>query len=193
LGYLLQKVSKLRIEELRREQNLSISKEGDILAIDTHYQAPSLEYLRSLGYDAEWVNRPVDIRATKGGKEYWIEVKGTGSEDDGVAFGAATLTEWMCAERNRENFYFLIANKPGIESKEYDESTSTTKWSFELVSPEQMMRFSTISPFQVKFNFPLNNPERRPPNNRETTIVPTWEILESLQDAFESQRKFKSE
>tara|TARA_B100001123_G_C15210751_1_gene987156 strand:- start:596 stop:1048 length:453 start_codon:yes stop_codon:yes gene_type:complete len=150
-----------------------------------------LEYLRSLGYNPEWVNSPVDIRATKDDKEYWIEVKGTGSEDG--AFGAATLTEWMCAERNRENFYFLIANKPGIESEGYDESTSTTEWSFELVPPEIMMAFSTISPFQVKFRFPLNNPDRRPPNNRKTTIVPTWGILESLNEALESQRNNESE
>ena len=153
---------------------------------DAQFREPAMEYLRGLGYDPEWVNAPVDIKATKDGREYWIEVKGTGRE--GNYFGAATLTEWMCAYENKESFYFLIANKPGINSAEYDESTSTTEWSFELVPPEVMMAYSSIPPFKVNFTLPLNASERSPPETR-TALRPTWKILKDLNDTLESVRE----
>ena len=160
------------------------------MATDSHYREPAMEYLRGLGYNPEWVNNPVDIRATMNDTEYWIELKGTGDEDE--AFGAATVTEWMCANENRENFYFLIANKPGIESVGYNDSKSTTEWSFELVPPEVMMAYSRISPPQLKFTFPLNNPDRRPPKRR-TAIEATWENIVALNDFIQSLRPGSSE
>lgn len=159
------------------------------MAKDNQYREPSLEYLRSLGYDAKWIGKPVDIKATRGGKEYWIEMKGSEIPEDEVYFGAATSTEWLCAAGNKKNFYFLISNKPnGVESD--------SEWRFELVAPEDFMPYSYISPFQIKFNWPLNNPDRRPPRDeyrRATTIVPTWEILKSLQGSFDSVRNASSE
>lgn len=161
--------------------------ESGNLAQDKQFREPSLEYLRRHGYDAEWIGTPVDIKATREGKEYWIEMKGTEIPEDGVYFGAATLTEWLCAAENMENFYFLISNKPnGVESD--------SEWEFELVAPEDFMPYSTIPPFKINFNWPLNNTDRRPPiNQRPTTIVPTWKILKSLQEAFDSQRNASSE
>jgi hypothetical protein len=147
-----------------------------------------LKYLENLGFDAEWINHPVDIKAKKEGEIYWIEVKGTAVEENGKAFGAVTLTEWMCAEKNRKKFYFLIANKPGNLKENKDYKNLKSEWKFELVTPETMMAYSTVSPFHVKFHWPVNNPERTPPKRRSTTIVPTWKKLKNFQKAYENER-----
>jgi len=140
----------------------------------------SMKYLQDLGYDeVENIHHPADLRAKKNGEVFWFEVKYTESRDD--AFGAATLTEWECALDNPDNFFFLIANKPGgVEDKE-------TEWNHFMVEPTDFMQFSTIPPAKIYFTFPLQGQTRKP-KRRTTTIQASSENLRLLIAFFEQMR-----
>ena len=59
------------------------------------------EYLKSQGYkDIKIISSPSDISATKDGEIFYFEIKKTSRDD--VYFGAATLTEWVAALKNKQ-------------------------------------------------------------------------------------------
>lgn len=92
------------------------------------------------GYDnAEIKSSPADIVAYKDGYEWFFEIKKTTKEE---CFGAATQTEWKQAFKDPEHFLFVIAK---TDEKESD-------FDFEIITPEEFMEYSTISPFKVNFN-----------------------------------------
>ena len=127
------------------------------MATDTEGVRAAKVWLQNEGYtNVEQINHPVDLCANKGGRKFWIEVKYTGKEES--YFGAATTTEWECALDNPNTFFFLIAKKPGgVEENSF--------WDFELITPEEFIKYSTIVPFKIYFTLPLSRP-RSPPNRR---------------------------
>ena len=130
----------------------------------------SMKHLSDIGYvDVENIHHPADLRATKDGETYWFEVKYTESVDK--AFGAATMTEWQCALEHPEHFFFLIANKP-------DGEDADTEWKFDFIIPSDFMPYSTIPPFKVYFNYPLQGIGKVP--ERKSAIPATEENLRSL-------------
>lgn len=139
----------------------------------------SMKHLEELGYtNIENIHHPSDLRATKNGDTFWFEVKYTESVKS--SFGAATMTEWECALRNPEHFFFLIANKP-------DGEDSDSKWKFHFISPKEFMEYSTIPPFKVYFRYPLdNNPK---PGKRISAIPASEKNLEKLLDILEDMRQ----
>lgn len=101
-----------------------------------------LEKLNSDGYKAEIKAQPSDIVAEKNGVKWYYEIKMTRKES--ICFGAATLTEWEQAFKTPDRFRFVIAmqdNKGNFSFQEY--------------SPSEFMKYSTIPPFKVYFNIPL--------------------------------------
>ena len=92
-------------------------------------------------------NPPVDIVAEKNGVKYYFEVKKTTVIQKGRKsyFGAATATEWKCAFEKPETFRFVIV----IDKRNGD-------FDFKAITPDEMMKFSTIPPFKVNFNLNLD-------------------------------------
>lgn len=95
------------------------------------------------GYsDVRIVKAPADIIATKNGEKYFFEIKKTSATKE--YFGAATLTEWRAAYSNPNNYFFVIAQET-IEGFNFIEYT-----------PDEFEKFSSIPPFKIFFNIPLN-------------------------------------
>jgi hypothetical protein len=99
--------------------------------------------LNARGYsDVRIVKAPADIIATKNGEKYFFEIKKTSAKKE--YFGAATLTEWRAAYSNPNNYFFVIA-------QETDEGFNFIEY-----TPNEFEKFSSIPPFKIFFNIPLN-------------------------------------
>jgi len=101
------------------------------------------EILKTRGYsDVRIVKQPADITAIKNDAMYFFEIKKTSAKKE--YFGAATLTEWRAAYENPSNYFFVIAQEipEGFNFIEY--------------TPDEFEKFSTIPPFKIFFNIPLN-------------------------------------
>ena len=99
--------------------------------------------LISRGYsNVRIVKAPADIIATKNGENYFFEIKKTSATKE--YFGAATLTEWRAAYSNPNNYFFIIAQETirGFNFIEY--------------TPDEFEKFSSIPPFKIFFNIPLD-------------------------------------
>ena len=150
-----------------------------IMADDRPGVTAAVNHLRMIGYsNIRIIHHPVDISADMNGETYWIEVKYSESKD-GKMFGAATITEWECALENPNNFFFLIAHKPGGEDND-------SEWKFVFISPAVFEPFSTVPPFKINFNYDVNNPNHIP--NRRSALPATEENLKSLIQIFKSMK-----
>lgn len=99
--------------------------------------------LRRRGFEKVRIkNGPADIIAEKGGLPHYFEIKFTRQES--YYFGAATLTEWEAALANPAHFWFVVAYQ------------SKNVWQFKEYTPEEFMSFSSIPPFKIFFNVPIN-------------------------------------
>ena len=148
------------------------------MATDTEGVRAAKVWLQNEGYtNVEQINHPVDLCANKGGRKFWIEVKYTEQEES--YFGAATTTEWECALDNPNTFFFLIAKKlGGVEENSF--------WDFELITPEEFIKYSTIVPFKIYFTLPLSRP--RSPPNRRSAIQATEQNLRASIDFLKTLR-----
>ena len=105
------------------------------------------EYLKSQGYKIiKIIASPADISATKDGEIFYFEIKKTSRED--VYFGAATLTEWVAALRNKQKYLFVVAK-----------SLENNQWEFTEYTPDEFIKYSTIPPFKIFFSVPLSEKE----------------------------------
>ena len=95
--------------------------------------------------DVKIVKSPSDIIAMKDGVQWYFEVKMTSHRDR--YFGAATFTEWEQAFKTPDTYRFVIAIK---DAEQFG--------GFELIemTPEEMMRYSTIPPCKVFFNLDIS-------------------------------------
>ena len=149
------------------------------MATDTEGVRAAKVWLQNEGYtNVEQINHPVDLCANKGGRKFWIEVKYTETEEESY-FGAATTTEWECALDNPDTFFFLIAKKPGGVGE-------NSFWDFELITPEEFIKYSTIVPFKIYFTLPLSRP--RSPPNRRSAIQATEQNLRASIDFLKTLR-----
>lgn len=114
---------------------------------DTLAKKAYIEELRKQGFEPEVKAEPADIVATKNGETWYFEIKMTSRTN--TYFGAATLTEWEQAFKTPNNYFFVIAIK-----KEDD------KFEFRKFTPLEFMKYSTIPPFKVYFNLPLNGEKK---------------------------------
>ena len=123
------------------------------------------------------VKEPADITAEKNDEKVFFEIKKTSTIKE--YFGAATLTEWRSAYKNPKNYFFVICQE------------NNDKFHFTEYSPEEFEKFSTIPPFKIFFNIPLNNGEKMfSVRKNKTAIQLTKERLIELDKVF---NKFKND
>jgi len=88
-------------------------------------------------------------------------------------FGAATLTEWRAACANPNNYFFVIAQETiaGFNFIEY--------------TPTEFEKFSSIPPFKIFFNVPLNGARKvEVKRQNKTAIQFTDKKLRKLDEVF---------
>jgi hypothetical protein len=110
----------------------------------------------------------------KDGQCWLFEVKFTRARTN--CFGAATLTEWIAAADQPERFRFVVA---------YEREGS---WRFDLYSPDEFLAFSSIPPYKVYFNVPLDGgaPRERKATSRKVHL--TKGRLRRLREQFDELR-----
>ena len=115
------------------------------LKSDVDAKAAFILYLQQNGFEnAKVISTPCDISAEKNGEKWYFEIKMTNKND--VYFGAATMTEWEQAFKTPNYFRFVIA----IKNKELEGG-----FTFLQLTPQEMIKYSTIPPFKVYFNIDL--------------------------------------
>lgn len=115
---------------------------------DADAKSAFCKVLEDRGFVTEIRQSPADIRALKDGQEWFFEVKKTSRDKD--YFGGATSTEWEQAFRDPAHYRFVICRKLPDGSFTFIELT-----------PAQMMEYSTIPPFKVFFNIPLDGSKKK--------------------------------
>lgn len=124
---------------MEQAEPLSGNARSDVAA-----KAAFCRWLVEHGYSkARVCAAPADVIATKDGREWLFEVKFTRACTH--CFGAATLTEWAAAANDPEHFRFVIAYQRGGQ------------WRFDCYTPDEFMAFSSVPPFKVYFNIPLDD------------------------------------
>jgi len=126
-----------------KELNITSNKRSDLDAKEAY-----CKYLEDRGFITEVKKDPADILAKKDGEEWFFEIKKTSRDKD--YFGAATSTEWEQAFKDPEHYRFVICKSREDGSFDFTELT-----------PGQMMKYSTIPPFKIFFNVPLDGKERK--------------------------------
>lgn len=155
--------------ELEREAPAENSK-SDVAA-----KAAFCRWLLARGYsDARPAASPADVVAHKDGQCWLFEVKFTRARN--VYFGAATLTEWAAAAADPEHFRFVIA---------YERNGT---WQFDCYTPEEFMAFSSVPPFKIYFNVPLDGRAARERSEHSTKIHLTKDRLRRLTQQFDELR-----
>ena len=125
------------------------------------------QLLLQKGYsEVKIVSFPVDIIAIKEGVKHYFEIKYTTKKDK--YFGAATLTEWISAMENPNNFRFVIARK------------ENDSWKFIEYTPNEFMEFNTIPPFKTYFNIFFNKNLPKKLNRIKKSIKLTRERLNMM-------------
>jgi hypothetical protein len=124
------------------------------------------------GYsDVRIAKAPADILALKNGEKYLFEIKKTSAKKE--YFGAATLTEWRSAYSNPKNYFFVIAQETpkGFNFTEY--------------TPDEFEKFSSVPPFKIFFNIPLNESNKVEAKRKNRSAVRlTKEKLLKLDEIF---------
>lgn len=103
------------------------------------------------------VKEPSDIIAEKDGEKFFFEIKKTSVS--GEYFGAATLTEWRAAYNNPKNYFFVICQENG------------SRFHFTEYTPSEFEKFSTIPPFKIFFNIPLDNGRKMISKRKNKTAI----------------------
>lgn len=131
-----------------------------------------VEILKIRGYsDVKIVKAPSDIIGVKNGEKYFFEIKKTSAQKE--YFGAATLTEWRAAYSTPNNYFFVIAQETidGFNFVEY--------------TPYEFEKFSTIPPFKIFFNIPLNGSSKVETKRKNKSAVQfTKERIDKLDEIF---------
>ncbi|HET6894532.1 MAG TPA: DUF3883 domain-containing protein [Candidatus Baltobacteraceae bacterium] len=141
-------------------------------------KAAFCEWLLAHGYaDARVTATPADVAASKDGHRWLFEVKFTAARTH--CFGAATLTEWAAAAKDPEHFRFVVAYQRGED------------WRFDCYTPEEFMAFSSMPPFKLYFNVPLDGGVARPRSQRSRKIHLTKSRLRLLSRQFEELRELE--
>jgi|TARA_A100001011_G_C13852266_1_gene651395 hypothetical protein len=134
------------------------------------------EYLKSQGYkDIKIISSPSDISATKDGEIFYFEIKKTSRDD--VYFGAATLTEWVAALKNKQKYFFVIAKSLG-----------NNQWEFIEHTPDEFIKYSTIPPFKIFFSVPLNEKEKKKKRKNISAVRASEERINKLENVYRELR-----
>ncbi|MBR4844875.1 MAG: hypothetical protein IKU98_00465 [Bacteroidaceae bacterium] len=149
---------------------------------DKDAKAAFVQHLEENGFtDVQIVKAPSDIIAKKDGVQWYFEIKMTTHCDK--YFGAATFTEWEQAFNTPDTYRFVIAIKNAIG------------FEFIELTPEEMMKYSTIPPCKVYFNLDIpaikgqTTVKKRMSNRESKTIKLTPESFAIVSEAFNKLKK----
>ena len=149
---------------------MSENLKSDVLAKHEY-----VKILQSEGYNnARITKTPSDVQASKGGIDFYFEIKYTTKKEK--YFGAATLTEWSAAIQYPDTYFFIVA------------LIKDEKWVFTKYSPSEFMAFSTIPPFKVYFNIPDTTVKSMPLNEKTKSVRLTAEKVEKMVNFYGSLR-----
>lgn len=126
------------------------------------------------------IREPADIVAQMNGERFFFEIKKTSADKE--YFGAATLTEWRSAYENPDNYFFVVCHE--VQSS----------FSFAIYSPKEFEKFSTIPPFKIFFNIPVNGKNKAiQSRGNKSAIRLTKNRLKKLDELFSRLKEEKSE
>ncbi len=148
-----------------------INKKSDVLA-----KQAFIHELETRGFQARVTGAPADITATRDGETWYYEIKMTHRTDR--YFGAATMTEWKQALKDSAHYRFVV-----VMADETD-----TVFEFKEYTVEEFMTYSTIPPFKVYFNVPVDGSDA-PQNKRKgetRAVLLTKEGFDKLMECYES-------
>ena len=148
-----------------------INKKSDVLA-----KQAFIHELETRGFQARVTGAPADITATRDGETWYYEIKMTHRTDR--YFGAATMTEWKQALKDSAHYRFVV-----VMADETD-----TVFEFNEYTVEEFMTYSTIPPFKVYFNVPVDGSDA-PQNKRKgetRAVLLTKEGFYKLMECYES-------
>ena len=131
------------------------------------------EYLESQDYkNIKIISTPSDISAEKNGELFYFEIKKTSNNEN--YFGAATLTEWVGALKNKSHYFFVVALTLGNQ-----------EWNFTEYTPDEFMKFSTIPPFKIFFTVPMSDKEISKKRKNISAVKLTWQKIKKLKDVYD--------
>jgi hypothetical protein len=117
------------------------------------------EELMQRGYEnVRITSPPTDITAELNGVKFYFEIKKTAATKK--YFGAATLTEWRVAYQNPSTFFFVVCKEQG------------NRFRFTQYSPREFEKFSTIPPFKIFFDIPVDADEKAVFSRQGRTAIP---------------------
>ena len=152
---------------------------------DKDAKAAFVQHLEEKGFtDVQIVQAPSDIIAMKEGEQWFFEIKMTTHTDK--YFGAATFTEWKQAFKTPETYRFVVAIK---------DPKSPAGFEFIELTPDEMMKYSTIPPCKVYFNLDIPTIKgkaiaKKKSSNRESKAIKlTPETFAIVSEAFEKLKK----
>ena len=147
------------------------NKKSDVLA-----KQAFIKELETRGFQARVTGAPADITATRDGQTWYFEIKMTHRTDR--YFGAATMTEWKQALKDSAHYRFVV-----VKADEAD-----AVFDFKEYSVEEFMQYSTIPPFKVYFNVPVDGSEAplRKRGGETRAVLLTKEGFHKLMACYES-------
>lgn len=150
------------------------NKKSDVLA-----KQAFIKELETRGFQARVTGAPADITATRDGETWFYEIKMTHRTDR--YFGAATMTEWKQALKDSAHYRFVV-----VKADETD-----TVFEFKEYSVEEFMQYSTIPPFKVYFNVPVDGSEvpLRKRGGETRAVLLTKEGFNKLMACYESLKE----
>ena len=152
---------------------------------DKDAKAAFVQHLEEKGFtDVQIVKAPSDIIAMKDGVQWYFEIKMTTHSDK--YFGAATFTEWEQAFNTPDTYRFVVAIK---------DANHPIGFEFIELTPEEMMKYSTIPPCKVYFNLDIpaikgqTTVKKRMSNRESKAIKLTPESFAIVSEAFNKLKK----
>ena len=147
---------------------------------DKDAKATFVAHLENRGFtDVQIVKAPSDIIAKKDGLQWYFEIKMTTHHDK--YFGAATFTEWEQAFKTPDTYRFIVAIKNAEQAMGFE---------FIELTPEEMMKHSTIPPCKVYFNLDIPTikgeatAKKKSANRENKAIKLTPETFAIVSEAF---------
>ena len=104
------------------------------------------------------------------------EIKKTSNKEH--YFGAATLTEWVCALENKSNYFFVVALSLGNQ-----------KWEFTEYTPEEFIKYSTIPPFKIFFRVPISEKEKSKKRRNISAVTVSEDKINKLKKVYDELKR----
>lgn len=122
--------------------------------------------------------RTADIIVSRNNVTYYFEIKSTTKNIlQGKYFGSASFTEWRTAFDNPDTYTFVIA------------VYKNNSFTFYEISPQELLKYSTIPPIVVFFSLrPESKGTREPKDSSKKALRLTEKSFKALDKAYQEQK-----